>query len=350
MTKNNKIKDSVKEYYGETLQTSEDLKTSACSITGIPDDLKKLISNVHDEVSEKFYGCGSPIPPILEGMTILDLGCGTGRDCYVLSQLVGESGKVIGVDMTDNQLEVANRHIDYHMKKFGYKKPNIEFKKGYIENLQELNLEDDSIDIVISNCVINLSPNKEDVFTEIFRVLKTGGELYFSDIFADRRIPEELKDDKVLVGECLGGALYIEDFRRIINNVGCADYRVVESASVSLDKGVIEQKLGMVEFRSLTVRAFKIDFEDICENYGHVAYYLGTIKNSPHEFNLDNHHKFKKGLPLPICGNTTKMLSETRYKNHFKIIGDFSTHYGKFDCDPETSIQKSDSELEVGCC
>jgi arsenite methyltransferase len=350
MTQNNKIKDSVKEYYGETLQTSEDLKTSACSITGIPDYLKQLISNVHDEVSEKFYGCGSPIPPILEGMTILDLGCGTGRDCYILSQLVGESGKVIGVDMTDNQLEVANKHIDYHMKKFGYKKPNIEFKKGYIENLKDLDLKDNSIDIVISNCVINLSPNKEDVFTEIFRVLKTGGELYFSDIFADRRIPEELKDDKVLVGECLGGALYIEDFRRIINKVGCADYRVVESASVSLDKGVIEQKLGMVEFRSLTIRAFKIDFEDICENYGHVAYYLGTIENSPHEFNLDNHHKFKKGLPLPICGNTTKMLSETRYKNHFKIIGNFEVHYGKFDCDPETGSKDNSPTLEVGCC
>ena len=110
------IQNDVKEYYGETLSSNKDLKTNACSTDeSIPDYLKPLLSNIHDEVAMKYYGCGSPIPLDLEGKTVLDLGCGTGRDCFLLSQLVGENGRVIGVDMTDAQLEVAQKHIQWHM-------------------------------------------------------------------------------------------------------------------------------------------------------------------------------------------------------------------------------------------
>ena len=126
MTTNN-IQDSVKNYYGEVLETKADLKTSACCPTeAMPKHLRPLVKNVHNEIKDKFYGCGSPIPHALEGMTVVDLGCGTGRDAYVLSQLVGPTGKVIGIDMTEEQLEVANRHVDYHMEKFGFDAPNIE--------------------------------------------------------------------------------------------------------------------------------------------------------------------------------------------------------------------------------
>ena len=343
--KSEQIKTSVKEYYGETLKTNKDLQTTACCSANIPSYLKPLISNICDEVNSKFYGCGSPLPFVLEGKTVLDLGCGSGRDCYILSQLVGEKGKVIGVDMTDQQLSIAKKHLDEHINKFGYSNSNIEFKKGDIENLNSIGIEDDSVDIVISNCVINLASNKKDVFKEIFRVLKPGGELYFSDVFSNRRIPETLQQDKTLVGECLGGALYIEDFRRLLNSIGCLDYRIVSSSNIDLKTQEIKAKLGMITFKSLTIRAFKLDFEDICENYGHTAYYLGTIPESPHEFDLDNHHKFITGIPLPICGNTTKMLNETRYKKHFKIIGDFSTHYGTFDCGPENTNNPSKN-----CC
>jgi ubiquinone/menaquinone biosynthesis C-methylase UbiE len=115
--------------------------------------------------------------------------------------LVGENGFVIGVDMTGEQLEVARRHQKSQAKKFGFKKSNVDFRQGYIEDLASLGIKDNSVDVVISNCVINLSPNKERVFSEIFRVLKEGGELYFSDVFAGRRVPKKFQSDKVLLGE-----------------------------------------------------------------------------------------------------------------------------------------------------
>lgn len=106
--------------------------------------------------------------------------------------MVGESGRVIGIDMTPEQLEVAKRHIDYHTNVFGLSKPNVEFRHGIIENLRESGVDDNSIDCIISNCVINLSSDKEKCFREVWRVLKPGGEFYFSDVFSDRRIPESL--------------------------------------------------------------------------------------------------------------------------------------------------------------
>lgn len=115
--------------------------------------------------------------------------------------MVGENGFVIGVDMTGEQLEVARRHQKSQAKKFGFKKSNVDFRQGYIEDLASLGIKDNSVDVVISNCVINLSPNKERVFSEIFRVLKEGGELYFSDVFAGRRVPKKFQSDKVLLGE-----------------------------------------------------------------------------------------------------------------------------------------------------
>jgi len=348
MTKNNTVTKSVQEYYGEVLKTKEDLKTSACCpIDAMPAHLRPYMANVHEEVQEKFYGCGSPIPHALEGRTVLDLGCGTGRDVYTASQLVGEKGHVIGVDMTENQLAVARKYIGYHMDKFGFKKPNVTFHQGYIEDLKSLGIEDNSVDVVTSNCVINLSPNKEEVFREIFRVLKPGGELYFSDVFTGKRVPEELTHDPVLLGECLGGAMYIEDFRRMLRNIGCFDYRIVTKGAIELNDQEVQRKAGMIDFYSMTVRTFKCDFEDICEDYGHVAYYKGTITDSPHAFMLDDHHIFKKGQPVPVCGNTAKMLMETHYGKHFRIEGDFSKHYGAFDCSPALSgitVQTG------GCC
>src|SRR5688572_365042 len=111
--------ESVKEYYGKVLSSNKDLKTSACcTADAFPEHLRSILADIHDEVKDRFYGCGSPIPPSLEGRTVLDLGCGSGRDCFLLSKLVGSKGKVIGVDMTDEQLDVAKKHLDYHTKKF----------------------------------------------------------------------------------------------------------------------------------------------------------------------------------------------------------------------------------------
>ncbi|EQA46953.1 ribosomal protein L11 methyltransferase-like protein [Leptospira broomii serovar Hurstbridge str. 5399] len=341
--------EAVQNYYGKVLQSSKDLKTSACcSIESIPSSYLPIINKIHPEVKDKFYGCGSPLPPALFGKTVLDLGCGSGRDVYLLSKLVGEDGSVIGVDMTEEQLRVASSHQDYHRNQFGYENSNVSFKRGYIEDLESLGIEDNSVDLVVSNCVINLSPNKASVFSEIFRVLRPGGELYFSDVFADRRIPEELKEDPILLGECLGGALYTEDFRRLLFQLDIKDFRIVSQSKINLQNHEIETKIGNVNFFSITYRAFKIPLEDRCEDFGQIAFYNGNIENFPFRFVLDDHHIFETDKPMLVCGNTADMLSKTRYSEYFRVIGDKSKHFGLFDCGPSsvgTQISQSGA-----CC
>ena len=346
------VSETIRDYYAHVLQSRRDLKTSACcTAESLPAPLRETVRQLHPEVTGRFYGCGSPIPPALTGLTLLDLGCGSGRDCYLLSKLAGPRGRVIGVDMTAEQLAVARRHRDYHAQAFGYARSNVEFHEGYIEDLRALGIENDSVDAVISNCVINLSPDKPRVFREIFRVLKPGGELYFSDVFAGRRVPAELARDPVLLGECLGGALYIEDFRRLLQAAGCADARVCARTRLRLDNDDIERRAGMIDFHSLTLRAFKLPLEDRCEDYGQVAQYLGTLPQHPHAFALDDHHLFETGRPRPVCGNTADMLSATRYAPHFRVSGNKSRHFGLFNCDPVSAADASGSGARgLGCC
>ena len=343
----------LREYYGKILQSTKDLKTKACCLNGekLPPSVKKALGMIDREILERFYSCGSPIPPWLTGQRILDLGCGTGKDVFVAAQLAGAEGFVIGVDMTEEQLALGRKHIDSHMGKFGFSQSNVEFKQGYMEDLQELGIKDDSIDVVISNCVLNLSPRKEEVFAEIFRVLKPGGELYFADVFAGRRVPAHLQDDPVLHGECLAGAMYTEDFRRLMQKVGCADYRTMSSRKIELGNPEIEAQIGMVDFYSVTVRAFKLaNLEDICEDYGQVAVYQGSVPDHPHFFDLDDHHRFITGKPMLVCGNTAAMVQDTRFGQHFRVDGDRSVHYGPFDCAPAAGREESDNDSGGACC
>ena len=330
MTSN--VQDSVKEYYGEILQGSDDLQTNACCTdTAMPDYLKSVLSKVPDEVLARYYGCGLVAPEQLQGMRILDLGSGSGRDCYALAAMVGESGYVVGVDMTDDQLAVANRHIDEYTQTLGYAKPNLEFRKGYIEKLDELGLDDDSFDIIISNCVINLSPDKAAVLAEAQRLLKPGGEMYFSDVYADKRVPEDLRNDPVLYGECLGGALYWNDFLNLAKGAGFADPRLVESRRLTIDNPKIEATIGHIKFYSATYRLFNIEsLEPACEDYGQAVVYKGTVVNHSQNFALDNHHFIETGKVFPVCGNTYRMLNESRFSEHFEYIGNWDTHYGIF--------------------
>ncbi len=342
--------EKLREYYGKVLLGTKDLKTSACCCDeDIPDRVKAALAEINDEVLERFYGCGSPLPPLVEGLTVLDLGCGAGRDAYLASRLVGPDGHVIGVDMTPEQLEVAERNLNSQMARFGYKKPNVDFRCGYIEDLGAINIADNSVDVVISNCVLNLSPDKISVFSEIFRVLKPGGELLFSDVFSGRRVPLELYNDQVLHGECLAGAMYREDFRRLLLELGCLDFRIISRRRIEIDNDEIEAKIGMIDFYSETVRAFKLsNLEDICEDYGQTAVYHGTIPECPHAFDLDDHHHFITQKPMLLCGNTAAMLENTRLAPHFTIIGDRTQHFGPFDCAP--GAEKAISGESGGAC
>lgn len=343
---------AVREYYARRLRNNGDLKTSACcSIDTMPPAHQEILKQIAPEILEKFYGCGSPIPPALDGRVVLDLGCGTGRDVYLASRLVGPQGFVIGVDMTGEQLQIARKYQDTQMRRFGYRTLNVEFRQGYIEDLREAGIEDNSVDVVISNCVINLSPDKRAVFEEVFRVLKPGGEFYFSDIFSGRRVPPHLTSDPVLYGECLAGALYIEDFRRMLREIGCLDYRIYSKNPVTLDNPEVEAKIGMIDSYSMTIRAFKLDtLEDICEDYGQIAVYKGSLPESPHRFVLDDHHIFFAGKPMLVCGNTAAMLQETRYSQYFEVIGDRSTHFGPFDCKSSSALLDSQQTNVGGSC
>lgn len=330
--------DAVRAYYGETLQASRDLKTSACCIAeAMPTQLRALLGKLHPEVKDRFYGCGSPIPPALEGASVLDLGSGSGRDVYLLSALVGARGRVIGVDMTPQQIEIARRHRDFHARAFGYPRSNVEFLLGDLADLKALGIADASIDVVVSNCVLNLAPDKRRAFAEALRVLKPGGELYFSDVFTDRRLPRELLEDPVLVGECLAGAMYVEDFRRVMAQLRIADARICARSPITLEGPAIEAKIGFARFESITWRVFKLDLEDRYEDYGQSATYLGSMAEHPHRFELDDHHLLETGKPLRVCGNSADMLGKSRYAWHFRIDGDKRRHFDLFDCAPATA-------------
>ena len=345
------MREAVQDYYGRQLQSSDDLKTSACCDPGaIPGWLKPLLANVHGEVLSRYYGCGLVCPPALEGCRVLDLGCGAGRDVYLLAQLVGAAGSVVGVDMTAEQLAVARSHQAYHATTFGY--DNCRFLTGYIEQLDELDLEPESFDVIVSNCVVNLSTDKEAVLHNIARLLKPGGELYFSDVYADRRIPAALQNDPVIFGECLGGALYQQDFLRLAAKAGFIDPRRVESRPLAIDDSNLAEKIGHVQFTSTTYRLFKLDtLETACEDYGQAVRYLGTIQHQPHHFVLDDHHVMPTGKVFPVCGNTWSMLRETRFREHFEFFGNFDTHFGLFDgCTEAVTGALVDQAGASSCC
>ena len=324
--------EGVQEYYGKTLKSSADLKTEACCTPdAMPAHVKRLLSNIHDEVLAKYYGCGLVAPNVLEGRRILDLGSGSGRDVFALAQLVGPKGEVVGVDMTEEQLAVANAHVDWHRKKFGFKKSNVRFLRGFIEKLDELGLKPASFDIIISNCVINLSEDKLAVLRGAFDLLKPGGEMYFSDVYADRRLPDAVRKDPVLYGECLGGALYWNDFHTVAKQAEFRDPRLVEDRPLGVTDEKLAARLGQAKFFSATYRLFKIDdLEPMCEDYGQAVVYKGGIQGAEDVFVLDKHHAIERGKVFPVCGNTWKMLKATRFSPYFDFIGDFSRHYGIF--------------------
>lgn len=343
--------DIVQDYYGRQLQHSSDLKTSACcDVSQVPQWLKPLLARIHPEVSSRYYGCGLVCPPLLQGCRVLDLGCGSGRDVYALAQLVGPEGEVVGVDMTEEQLAVAERHHRFHRDAFGF--DNVRFLHGYIERLAELDLAAGSFDVIVSNCVVNLSPDKDAVLRGVRRLLKSGGEFYFSDVYADRRVPQAVRNDPVLYGECLGGALYWNDFLRLARHHGFADPRLAADRPLTVSAPELAARIDTIRFFSATYRLFKLDgLESACEDYGQAVIYRGSIPDHAHRFVLDKHHDIETGRVFPVCGNTWRMLHDTRFRDHFTFIGDFSRHYGLFaGCGGGLPFDRRDDSIGCVCC
>ncbi|RPF71882.1 methyltransferase domain-containing protein [Aurantiacibacter spongiae] len=348
--------ENSRRYYGKVLGGSADLRTDACcTFETPPDAVRNALANVHEEVKARYYGCGLVVPQLLDGCRVLDLGSGSGQDAYLLAQLVGPDGHVTGVDATPEQLAVARAHLDWHADRFGY--ANVDFVEGDIERLDELGLEPASFDVIVSNCVINLVADKPAVFAAAHRLLKPGGELYFSDVYADRRVPAHLRDDPVLHGECLSGALYWGDFDRIAKAAGFADPRLVTDRPLAIGDADVAAKLGSIAFVSATYRLFRLgDLEPQCEDYGQAVVYRGTVPGARRVFDLDAHHSIEAGRVFPVCGNSWTMLADTRFAPHFDFIGDFQNHYGVFPgCGATTPFGQTRANTQSGapgaaCC
>jgi len=246
------MRESVKAYYGETLQSTADLKSDACCEIAAPSAaVQAAMANIHPEVSARYYGCGLVAPEDMAGKRVLDLGCGTGRDVYLLAQLAGPQGEVVGVDMTDNQLAVARAHQAWHAERFGY--ANTRFLTGYIEDLGALDLQPESFDLVVSNCVVNLSEDKPAVFDGVRRLLKPGGVMHFADVYARRPVPQALKTDPVLYGECLAGALAWEDFLTLAKAAGFSAPVLVDHRPLAITDPALMDLLDGLDFVSATV-------------------------------------------------------------------------------------------------
>ncbi len=248
---NDKIKEVVKKSYSKI--ASQDENCGCNCNCGDNLDNKKIAKSIGysnkeiDSASDANLGlgCGNPVAigNIKEGDIVLDLGSGAGFDCFLASKKVGNSGKVIGVDMTEEMIERATANA----KKYGYK--NVQFKLGEIENLP---IDDNSIDVVISNCVINLVPDKVTAFNEMYRVLKQEGKVYISDIVLLKNLPDDLKNDEKLLVACVGGALLKDDYLEIIKKAGFKVKILDEDIDIS------KRQYQSIPLESLKIEAWKI--------------------------------------------------------------------------------------------
>ncbi|KAJ2122936.1 hypothetical protein IW147_002984 [Coemansia sp. RSA 720] len=314
----NAVYSSVKDYYGKVLESSRDLKTSACTAGAAPHAIvRKIIKTIPDAVNDKFYGCGNPIPLGIEGKDVLDLGSGSGRDCYVAAALVGPQGSVTGVDMTDEQLQTARENINAFGTTLGYT-PKLKFVTGYIEMLESSGIAHSSIDVCISNCVINLSPNKKLVLQGVFNALRSGGELYFSDVYADQQLPSAVRTHDVLLGECIGGALFTEEFEQMAVDIGFARPRVLSVGHIAINDAELQGLVGEAKFYSITYRLFKVPQADQSMD-GFVAEYQGGIEGYEGEYELDVDHVFVTGKPVQVDAATAAVLSSAWLAGFFKV-------------------------------
>src|SRR5438067_2819027 len=298
---------------------------------------------IPSEVIERDYGCGDPSRYLREGETVLDLGSGTGKVCFIAAQIVGPKGKVIGIDMTDEMLEVARRNAPIVAKRTGY--ANVEFRKGRIQDLaldlerldqelerrpitaaasflaadelaQELRVKypliaSDSIDVVVSNCVLNLvEPNsKRQLFEEIFRVLKKGGRAVICDIVSDEPVPDDLQDDPELWSGCISGALTEEGFLAAFETAGFYGIQILK-----LDAKPWRSVHG-IEFRSVTIEAFK-GKQGECFERNQAVIYRGPFR----EVLDDDNHRMERGKRYAVCDKTYNLYKKAPYRESFELI------------------------------
>src|SRR5438552_2072747 len=338
------------------------------------------------EVVERDYGCGDPSRYLREGETVLDLGSGTGKICFIAAQIVGPNAKVIGVDMTDEMLEVARRNAPIVAERLGY--ANVEFPKGRIQDLAlDLELLDrqlkknpitdvasflaadeladelrvkhpliasDSIDVVVSNCVLNLvePKSKRQLFDEIFRVLKKGGRAVICDIVSDEEVPDETQNDPELWSGCISGALTEGGFLQAFEHAGFYGIQILKRATQPW------RTVQGIEFRSVTIEAFK-GKQGECFERNQAVIYLGPFK----EVLDDDGHRMQRGKRYAVCDKTYNLYKKAPYREFFEFVDplvDVPLAEAKpFDCSrtalrhpKETKGQEYDATTEANntCC
>uniref|UniRef100_A0A8C6SGM5 Arsenite methyltransferase n=1 Tax=Neogobius melanostomus TaxID=47308 RepID=A0A8C6SGM5_9GOBI len=310
----------MQKYYGSRLESSCDLQTTAvssCSLSSMPQIVREALSLVHPEVIKKFFGCGLPFPAKLEECRVLDLGSGSGRDCFAFSKLVGPNGHVTGIDMTEEMITLSQQYIQYHQEKFGYMKPNVTFVQGYMEKLSEAGLQKDSFDVILSNCVICLCPDKLSVLKAAYSVLKEGGEMYFSDMYASKPVPDHMKQDAVLWGEGMAGSLYWQDFISLAVSVGFSTPHLVSASQIIVQNDELKAKAGDIQYASATYRLFKLPNKPVCAEAE--VTYKGTIHGFQEQLNFDSSHNFKKDMPTTVNGEVALILQSSRFSPDFEI-------------------------------
>jgi radical SAM protein with 4Fe4S-binding SPASM domain len=295
---------AVRDFYGHAAEQPQ--AELCCPVRPDAEDL----AHIPPEVVERFYGCGSPVSAAAPqaGETLVDLGSGAGIDSFIAARRVGSNGRVFGIDMTDQMLAVARASQPRVATALGY--DNVEFRKGILERIP---LDGASADIVTSNCVINLSPDKPAVFREIWRMLKDRGRAVIADIVADRDVPVALRADGQLWGECISGALSEDAFLAALERAGFY--------GVSILKKTFWREVEGTRFYSVTVRGFKFEKKAGCRYVGQYAVYLGPMKAVVDE----EGHLFPRGAPVEVCTDTATKLSALPYRGIFAILDNASS-------------------------
>ncbi len=326
------IEKSVKSRYAEGAKS---FQAELCCPVEYNAEYLKVIP---EEILTKDYGCGDPSQFLKPGDTVLDLGSGGGKICYIASQVVGPKGKVIGVDFNPAMLALANKYKKSIAQNIGWS--NVEFRWGRIQDLKtdffELEkalkakgiqtmddyfrweeaadeirmtkplIRDESVDVVVSNCVLNLvrSEDKRKLFTELHRVLKRGGRAAISDIVSDEFVPEHMQNDPELWSGCISGAFQEREFLREFEQAGFYGIKIEKRDAKPWR--VVEG----IEFRSVTVTAWK-GKEGECWERNQAVMYPGPWKQVVD----DDHHVLKRGVPTAVCDKTFQIYTKEPYQN-----------------------------------
>ncbi len=296
------ITQKVSDRYAKAASTGEQM----CCPTSY--DMGHLKTFIPEEVLKISYGCGTPagLKTVRAGETVLDIGSGGGIDCFEASRLVGPSGRVIGIDMTDTMLEIARKNTSIVATNLGYSASNVEFRKGLADAMP---VEDGTIDLIISNCVINLAPDKHTVFREMFRVAKPGGRFTVSDIVSDQPVPQYLVHDSQKWGDCLSGALTLTDYMNGMTAAGFLGIHLVKSSPWRSIDGI--------HFFSVTLTGYKLPPAPMTASVRY-ATFRGPFSRVTDERGTI----YQRGIPYPITPDDALLLRSPPFLDHFLLTTD----------------------------